>query len=41
MKRPKDCGMCRHFTNGDDYDYCALTGEQVECYEQSCEYGEE
>lgn len=40
MMKPEDCGMCRNFRNGEEYDFCAVTGEPRECYEKPCEDGE-
>lgn len=40
MLKPEDCGMCRHFRNGEENDFCSLTGEQRECYEEPCKDGD-
>lgn len=40
MLKPEDCGMCRHFRNGEERDFCSLTGEPRECYEDPCEEGD-
>lgn len=40
MYKPEECGMCRHFSNGEEHDFCSLTGEPRECYEEPCEDGD-
>lgn len=40
MLKPSECAMRRFFCNGEDYDYCSLSGEPTECYEEGCEKGD-
>lgn len=37
----KECGNCSFFANGEDYDFCELNDEPVECCDNACEDFEE